>query len=825
MALELTRQQLLARPNASPWDEQFLSKPEFLSWTAAMLAQDPMRDDEHFVDYVRERIEAGNRMHSTTGGVAVNGAGTAAAGAFGAYDAFGAGGGAAGGGGYQQQQESMSINPAMLSNSGGGGAGAGGTSSALDLQRQMLKDEQRLQYQQQQSSSSSPYFQSHGTAFSASGIPPSALTHTPTDAFGGQNLLGQPQPQPQDGLQQGGMPQLSPQTGKVPNPTVAKLSNGSSSSRPKSSVSLSPTPPPAAGFSKPQPTKRSSASPSPSTSTQSPWDRSFPTISQYLTPIRLSRASLSTASKLIPLLSAFPATGTDSVPLEGKITVVGKLVESADRPFWEYWKGEKEGMRVVEEWFASVVGKEVEAAQGERERMLVRWLIKLIDKLDLKIEDLKKYKLAARVSRVSRTKTIDADTRKLASKLVEKFTRLQEDENTRLKREGSAGPETEPAAAKRKAGTPADDGPNKKPKSASSTIASLILKKEPPKPVVVEKPKIALPSFKKKPEGTAPSAPAQSSASRIAGLLVKKAVAPPHDKDGKPATPSSMAPRGAAAKEKKVRKSVRWKAEAELVKVDIVERYIRSLDGLDEDEDEGMEAGLGEVREMEEQEGMSLTLHFEKEDDELDEMDEEVDWYQPVDIDLSSESLASYTAPPESLEVPFQTTRESQSPAIDYPDIDDIPPTPSEPPEYTAVDAPTRTMPLSSELASDPSVLHAIAHAQSVGAVFAGGAASDEDIKRLLSQLTPNANANVEVGSAGATSGANVGRAEGGAAAPPPMNLDLGQLVQLKNALTSASNPPPGLYVGGGAQHQQGFGNVSSFIRGMRAESTFGTSE
>lgn len=141
--------------------------------------------------------------------------------------------------------------------------------------------------------------------------------------------------------------------------------------------------------------------------------------------------------------------------------------------------------------------------------------------------------------------------------------------------------------------------------------------------------------------------------------------------------------------------------------------------------------------------------------DEEIEMDEEIDWYEPVGAFLSffslfpiltiltlllpsaiiipeTEDFDYFRQEPKSAERDLQALRESTAMAIN---LSSTPPdSPAEPPEYTGEAVVTRTMPLGADIANDDAVLDTIALAQASRAkpgVFAGA----DDLSSILGEL------------------------------------------------------------------------------------------
>ncbi|GAA5888332.1 hypothetical protein JCM5296_003290 [Sporobolomyces johnsonii] len=520
-------------------------------------------------------------------------------------------------------------------------------------------------------------------------------------------------------------------------------------------------------------TSKPRASPAPSTSSDtSDWRKHAPEIRAHLSATRLQRAALSTAQKLLKSLRELSHQGGASstlspwgdgsdVPPDGRAEILTALLKFGGDEFWQAWlkegegkgKGRSDGLDLLVVWFEGANGsyfkkedkdKEREKGTGEREtekqrkdveQKTLALVLQALGKLPVTIEHLRHLSgldIPKRARKIS-MKATDGAVKAAATQLVQKWAKVQQDYVASQPKTAASSKDGKDATTKRKA--EAAEAPAKKAKIAPSAVKKPASATTPAAPAYASTNhvKAALPSFKKA-KGAAPApAPAHTSALRaaLAGLGKKDVggATIPGGLTNKSTKINASAP---GAKGRKEKKSVRWREDDELVQIKYIERAVY------EDEQNGAAAsariGEGEdamenFRYMEQQEGMSHTMHLE------DEMEEEIDWYEPVEIVIpDTEDFAALREPPVSAEAEIQTQRESTLMAVDP--TSTPPDSPGEPPEYapSEPDPEPKIMPLSDELQRDDQVLAEIAHAQA-SAVPLGGFAANDQIESLLGQL------------------------------------------------------------------------------------------
>jgi len=330
--------------------------------------------------------------------------------------------------------------------------------------------------------------------------------------------------------------------------------------------------------------------------------------------------------------------------------------------------------------------------------------------------------------------------------------------------------EPDPKDVKRKAEP--QDGPNKKPKPAA-TLASAQLKPNPPKPA----PKLAaptsmfaqttaLPSFKRT------AAPAASAAPKVdafaAALKAVERPSVPNAAAAQGIAPSLSRPSAAAGtKEKKAKKSVRWRPDEELVAERVIEWRGDPLDESgnrtqfaveDGEEGEAMEVGEDEEGEeerkemkgmMEEQEGASMHFHFDEE--EAEDLVQAVEWYTPtrkqtLQILWWSPVKVKFIYFIAALDLP--PTEEGAQSSMDdlvldfepFNEAEPFPPTPQSPGPASAEDEPlfeTKTMKLPETFSKDEDVKRAFAEAE-LRTQAALKTVGDDQIANLLGKLQAN---------------------------------------------------------------------------------------
>ncbi|BGP06954.1 hypothetical protein JCM10049v2_002784 [Rhodotorula toruloides] len=518
---------------------------------------------------------------------------------------------------------------------------------------------------------------------------------------------------------------------------------------------------------------RATASPAPSStrSAASPdadpvalWLQALPGIRSHLTQRRLTSSPLSSAQKLVGLLSEFSHTDRSSsasrwgdasdVPPEGRAEVLTALIRYAKDEFWKAWvevgkvdaanakgKGKEkdggsqaivsDGLELLQVWLDGASKafvkdkdgakeKERDRKRKELEQASLALVLQVLAKLPVTIKHLMAYSsIPRRAKRVSDKASDGAAVKAAASHLVHKWTKLQESANSSSN--GANGSSS--AAPKRKSET--NENPAKKVKTTTSTAsAASTVKKPAPAPTPVAK---ALPSFKK----AAPK-PDDPLARALANLKAAKTSSAGTASSGAQATLAKLVGNAKGKKEeggaastaggepKKEKKSVRWKPDEELCMYKEIEAREAATEAVGGDF-HGM---------MEQQEGMTLHMHYET----IDEMEEELDWYEPRELVLpDDEAFAGLFDPKRTPEVEVQEAREASLMAVD--DTTTPPDSPGEAPEETTTpDEEIRKIQLHEDLSRDDTVLLTIKGAQEAPRALA----SDEQISDLLGQLTAN---------------------------------------------------------------------------------------
>ncbi|GAA6060902.1 hypothetical protein JCM10212_003936 [Sporobolomyces blumeae] len=589
-------------------------------------------------------------------------------------------------------------------------------------------------------------------------------------------------------------PQFSTSTSSDPQP-VASTSRSPSPSTSSSTIASVPASKKSSstnGSSKPR--TKSSSSSSTSGSTSHAWDLALPEIRSQLTKNRLTRAPASTAQRLLHLLSPFNhAAGPTStlshwsdgsdVPPDGRKEVLTEILKNGTEEFWKAWVSEGDrskpssslaskdkdasqsaGVEVLTFWFEGasrgyegkkdkdkMKEKEVDADERRRrqvEQMTLALVLQVFAKLPLEHRHLAKLAPVAKRVRKIAARGEEGAIKGAATRLYEVWKKIQDDYNAsqagvagtaaaaKDKKLSSSSADKDKDGAKRKSAT-AEEAPSKKAKiTTSSTTAKKPAAAAPPAPFVAFNPlKDAGLSFTKKKTEPAPSAmqkalsalgkrDGQSGPAKATGPAAVKGA----NAAGRGASPAAavVAPVAAAARnepKKKVKKSVRWRSEEELVAVRYFEKDSAEMEQAFVDGNDGEYNEYGE--------GMSLMQHF----DEVDEMEEAIDWYDPISVEIpETEDFEAFRGTAVSLEAEVQKQREANAMAIDP--SAEPPESPGEPPEpaSTEPDPDPKMIQLAAELATDDQILREIDAAQA-STVPLGGFAANDQIESLLGQL------------------------------------------------------------------------------------------
>ncbi|GAA5857481.1 hypothetical protein JCM9279_007302 [Rhodotorula babjevae] len=431
--------------------------------------------------------------------------------------------------------------------------------------------------------------------------------------------------------------------------------------------------------------------------------------------------------------------------------------------------GKSDGLELLQCWLEgasqriAMTTKDKEAASAlkgaaikerkakELEHATLVLVLQVLSKLPLSFEQLVAHAaIAKRVKRISDRAT-DSASKAVAAQLVAKWSKVQAAAHA-----GSATSSSSSSTAKRKADEAS--GPTKKAKtgttttsSSSSSSSSTTARKTaaaasaPANPL----PK-ALPSFKKQPSGTSAL---KEALDKLKAASSKPAPPPPPAPlgagQGQNASSSSAATGAATAPRRvgkptgkpggtlgnggvRVRKTVRWADDDELEKVKWIEKAVYG----DEDgheiatvtaEGESLDESL---HLMQEQEGLSLAMHFEE------DFEEVIDWYEPVEVALpDTPEFALLADPKQSHELELYSDVDTTSMDVDMPTDSLAEPPATETDAEIEPDDKIKRIQLSDDMARDPEVLQTIEVAQMTRT---GEFASSDQISALLSQLTAN---------------------------------------------------------------------------------------
>jgi hypothetical protein len=90
----------------------------------------------------------------------------------------------------------------------------------------------------------------------------------------------------------------------------------------------------------------------------SAWQRAWPAVKADLEPSHMSKAPLSTANKLVKLLSTFtePSEQKSEVPVQGRKEVLMAIRQRGNDDFCGAWIAENSGRELLEVWFKEAVG-------------------------------------------------------------------------------------------------------------------------------------------------------------------------------------------------------------------------------------------------------------------------------------------------------------------------------------------------------------------------------------------------------------------------------------------------------------------------------------
>ncbi|KAG8965075.1 hypothetical protein FRC03_000956 [Tulasnella sp. 419] len=422
----------------------------------------------------------------------------------------------------------------------------------------------------------------------------------------------------------------------------------------------------------------------------------LPTILELLSPRSLDKSPVATAQSVISHLSSISWADVDSPT---RLKILTKIRDGAGQEFYGAWAKSSAGMDILRDWLKTTVTKE-----GYDETLMP--LLFIIERLPLGLEELTASKIGKVVRKVGREASSSA-VRDLASSIEAKWRKLLPQE---LKSNGPAESqnvtkvkaEEDARSKKRKIEGPPPKAapPLKKPAVTSAATArptvTTAVKKEattaaaatkPTKDVKTDssffssKPKPKLPSFKKNPvvpkkeEPVAETAQPSSIDPFQEALKSMSKGRSPLAEPSKPASggPSPVTDRPVTiGKNGKPKKVVTFPADDKLVLIKYIERAVY-------DDDVGGGSHHTSYRDLDIDEGHALHAH---------RFEEQVDWYEPIAIELSSEIEDVLKRGSESTEIAAQEEREKSALMAAYMSSAQIPESPSDLYAPPSADAP-----------------------------------------------------------------------------------------------------------------------------------------
>ncbi|KAH8921436.1 hypothetical protein BT69DRAFT_331091 [Atractiella rhizophila] len=430
-----------------------------------------------------------------------------------------------------------------------------------------------------------------------------------------------------------------------------------------------------------------------------------------------------------------------AVPAEFRMQICLSLKDKAPKEFFSSWVNEAAARETIECWFnAAYIAHKYKGANPRPETLAmekvlipllyvrfqvdtVLWTLvctvvvmimseQVIDKTPYTFEHLKKSgdrlsTLAKNVKDLMRGAT-SPTVKKIAEGLhakwlaVGKAAKMEKGTDESRKRPepptSNEGPSTKKARLSLEGST---GGASRLPLPKSNALAFLDSKKQ------------SLPSITKIKQPAPPPAPAIDA---FTAALAN--VASSHKNVG--VLPPLSTAMSSSTNRKSKKKSVSFAEGDSLVQIKIVERVV-----YDEDEEMNIHHSMSEARTMDISEGHAMRHHAE----EL-EIQEEIDWFEPSEIELTSEDNEEL----KSLEAPLQLEREKITEAVVYLTDEDVPFSPNEPASIPIISDVQFIMTLGQTLKSDPMVEAEISRAQTAASNPILPADASQ-LSSLLSQL------------------------------------------------------------------------------------------
>lgn len=404
-----------------------------------------------------------------------------------------------------------------------------------------------------------------------------------------------------------------------------------------------------------------------------------PTYKEILTPKTIDKSPEATASSIISLLTK---SKWDDINCSTRVEILTKIRDNAGKEFYKVWARNSAAMEVLRDWLKATVTEE-----GWDDTLMP--LLFIIDRLPLGVQELQASKIARVLIRVVKdppngaVKDLASNIESKWRKLVNDASKPRDDEETRAKKRKLEAP---PLA---KGGPPA-----KKPAVASASAnkpATTVVKKvvtaaakdsKADSSFFSSKPKPKLPSFRKTATTTAVKTEESDGATSQPSSIdpFAEAVKALH-KSGSPAIAAAEAAAAAIAsslrestpssssatpvslgKNGQPKKRVSFASDDKLTLVKIIERAVY-------DDDVGEGAHHASYRDLDIDEGHALHAHL---------FEEQVDWYEPPEIEFPADTVDNLKRGTESTEIATQEEREKSALEAVYMSTAQIPMTPSD---------------------------------------------------------------------------------------------------------------------------------------------------
>ncbi|CDZ98486.1 Transcription factor IIS, N-terminal [Phaffia rhodozyma] len=414
----------------------------------------------------------------------------------------------------------------------------------------------------------------------------------------------------------------------------------------------------------------------------------------------ISRSPVPTVREIVALLAPSPPTEAPAAPASLRTEFL-QAAATAPVKFFSYWLDEPNAMGLIVSWLKPLLGKEARSWEGT-----ALALLQFLKKLDITVSHLVKYKLGRMLTKMVDNEVLSQRVRDSAKNMVERYQILVDkmqsaangaDEGSNKKRRTSEKSSTPLAGIAKKTNTTtttitttaASKTPTSKTSTtpaARTTVVSSTTKPSTTDKAWFQKPGPSAPlTFNKKSASSSSSSSSATKSNASAGSskqsdVFKQALS--LLKQAEPVKQTAPIPSSTVLGKRPIsavegapaevpagrRRRVTFRPESELVQVKLIERAIydgeevMALDTLAED------VHGHRLTELDQSEGSSMKHSI--------RIYEQVDWFEPPDVELSSEpdSVATYVGQ----ERESQALRELTVLGAMYLNPVDIPPCPSE---------------------------------------------------------------------------------------------------------------------------------------------------